>query len=419
MMMRFLVPFLMFTVVLAFASGCSRNQTWKKNGGGLADKNIKLPEPVLKDRTAVAPPSPIGPPATDVQPPRSETLTGAVPVMPGMPGGPSQSINMPLPPAIIADSPKTPGVIIPVGAEGGELLVAGEPADGPVRKAIDGIRDRRDERKEPPKLPSPFDPKEPPPAPPKLNTVKPSIPAPTSPMIGNVAATRQLLDAATKKYAGVADYECRLVRREVVNGKQLPTEELIYQFRKEPMSVYMRVTGEAGKGREVLYVKGQNAGKMSVVTGEGDNRLIGAGRKFDFEPDDKTVTAKSRNRIYDAGFGRPLGALTKLVESAEKGTRSADTVKNLGPVERKEYKTPPTAVEVTLLPGDDPLLPKGGKRTYYFDNDPKSDAIGLPVMIITHEPGNREVEYYCFDQYRMPAKLSDVDFSPERLGKRK
>ena len=236
---------------------------------------------------------------------------------------------------------------------------------------------------------------------------------------GHVAAARKILEAAITKYAQIPDYECKMVRREVVNGKAQPTEELIYQYRKDPQSVYMKVTGEVGKGREVLYVKGQNSGKMTIVTGEGDNRLIGAGRKMDLDPDSSLVTGKSRHRIYEAGMERQLAALNKFVEGAEKGTRQPSTIKHYPNFERKEYSKPMDAIEVTLLPGDDPLLPKGGKRTYYFDNDAKSQAVGLPVMVITMEPGDKEVEYYSFRDFRMPAKLTNEDFSPDRIGKNK
>ena len=69
-------------------------------------------------------------------------------------------------------------------------------------------------------------------------------------------------------------------------------------------------------------------------------------------------------------------------------------------------------------PGDDPNLPKGGKRQYYFDRDEKSPSYGFPVLFITFE-NEKEVEYYCLDRFKMPANFTDADFSPEKLGGKK
>jgi hypothetical protein len=404
----------LFLTIVFESTGCLRKHTQKP-----ADNlNIKLPAPTpVQDYTAT-PPQPVS-----VQPPQAKEYPGITPALPGMPGSPSQPISTPQPPSglpgVVPDSP-----IPPTGHDAGPLPPQGlgmdEPGDGPIRRVIENIRERREEKKE---LPPATEPITPPPPPPesttRMNTGR-NTPAPNAalgPQFGQVATARAMLEAAVKKYATIPDYECRLTRREVVNGKATPTEEVQYQFRKEPMSLYMKVIGEQGRGREVLYVAGKNNGKMVLITGEGDNRLLGAGKKMELDPTSSLVTAKSRHRITEAGMGRQLTALTNFIESAEKGTRPVSTIR-VSSVERKEYPTPLQAIEVTLQPGDDPLLPRGGKRTFYFDTNPKSDAVGLPVMVITLEPGDKEVEYYCFREFRMPAKLSDFDFSPERLGKR-
>jgi|GEM_PF-2170855 len=414
---------LAFAVVVVTApTGCFRNGLWKKKEGPLpgSDSTLKLPEPNVKAQMPRDLPTPI---ASPVQPPIPDSQAGAAPLMPGMPGSPSAPISTPKPPpgvpSSVPDSPLPPTALNPTGEA---QLVSADAPDGPIRRVIENIRERREERKEVPPLPPATEVIKPPEPPAEVAALPPrlQINKPAPPMNpGHVAAARKILEAAITKYTPIPDYECKMVRREVVNGKAQPAEELIYQYRKEPMSVYMKVTGEVGKGREVLYVKGQNNGKMTIVTGVGDNRLIGAGTKMDLDPDSSLVAGKSRHRIYEAGMERQLVALNKFVEAAEKGTRQPSTIKHYPNFERKEYSKPMDAIEVTLLPGDDPLLPKGGKRTYYFDNDAKSQAAGLPVMVITMEPGDKEVEYYSFRDFRMPAKLTKDDFSPDRLGKKK
>lgn len=312
-------------------------------------------------------------------------------------------VPIPAPPQPVAPSAVE---VIPVVAK----IAADDPDDEKEKerkRLLDRLREKRDERKEDrakeaPKLPSAIAPKE----------TKPTEPAKP----GDVAAARRLLDIALAKYEKLTDYEVHLVRREVVGGKEFPTEEVVFQFRKHPFSIYMRNVGEAGKGREVVYVDGKHDGMMHVVTGQGDNRLIGAGFKTSLKPDSPMATAKARHKITEAGPGNLLVRLEKYVKAAEAGR---GTVKALGVLQRKDQPNPVEGIEVTIPPGDDPLLPKGGKWSLFFE--PKTDAAtsgNLMVNVLQDETG-REVEYYCFSKWKVPANLTDADFSPDRLGGKK
>ena len=391
---------------------------------------ISAPQPALPIKKSGLPESIASTAPDGVQPPKVELKSGAVPAMPGLPGTASQPLPRTLP-----DSPKSDDVLM------------ASAADEPKRKGIlERIKDRLTDRKRtPPELPSATEPKKE--APKKIEpikddpkeskgplptipdspkaiempkeSVKESKPKPTSTANADHKAVRELVSAAAKKYADVPDYEAKLSKREAVGGKAQPLEEIQYRFRKDPLSVHMRVTGSVGEGREVMYVKGQNDGKMTVVTGKGDNILFGAGKKMTFDPDDPLVTSKSRYKIYEAGLGRPISFLTKYLDEAEAGKRPAESVKSLGKVERKEYSAPMLGAEVVLAPGDEAQLPKGGKRHYFFDADPKSQSFGLPVLIISFDHNDKEVEYYCFTDFKLPAKFTDADFDPAKLGKKK
>ena len=59
------------------------------------------------------------------------------------------------------------------------------------------------------------------------------------------------------------DYSATLVKRERINGKVAEYEYLFAKVRHNPFSVYLCFLGPpALKGREVIYVEGQNNGKM-------------------------------------------------------------------------------------------------------------------------------------------------------------
>lgn len=232
----------------------------------------------------------------------------------------------------------------------------------------------------------------------------------------NLAALKKLLQTASDKWKAVDTYEARMTRREVVNGTAGQTEEVLLQFRKEPMSVYMRNVGDAGKGREVLYNPSKFGDKMHIVTGAGDGF---AGLKVTRTPDDPSVRARSRHTIREAGFGTTIGSFAALVAGMESGKLPADATKYVGIVKRPEYGELPLAlVEQAVRPGAESLA-GGGVRQWFFDAKPDSPSYGLPVLVILYEhPKAREIEYYCVKQFRGPAGLTDANFSPARLGKK-
>jgi hypothetical protein len=252
----------------------------------------------------------------------------------------------------------------------------------------------------------------------------PAVTAPAAAPASPAAPLKKLVQVAAEKWKGLDTYEAKLTRRESVGGAAPSTEEVVFQFRKEPMAVYMRNTGEVGRGREVLFNPSQHGDKVHVVVGEGDTRFLKAGSKApSLSPDSPQVRSKSRHSIREVGFGNTIEKFARVVAAVDAGKLPADALKYTGPVKRTEYgELPLEAVEQTIRPGQEEGLPAGGVRQWFFDGKPDSPAYGLPVLVITFENGPqkaREVEYYCFTQFRGPAGLSDADFDPARLGKKK
>ena len=362
------------------ASGCLFKE--KKRVPLAADRPIPPLPSALEKAQPPAPPTPVA----------ASTVNNTLPDTTEY-----KAVAIPAPPAPAAE-------VVPVVAQ-----AAAEAPDDDKEKErkrlLDRLREKREERKderakEAPKLPSAIAPKE--------------APTPGTPMksgSADIAAARKLYDLAHGKYEKMTDYEVQLTRREVVAGKEMPTEEVLFQFRKQPFSIYMRNTGDHGKGREVLYVDGKFDGLMHVVTGQGDNRLIGAGFKTSLKPDSSMATSKSRHMITEAGPGQLLVRFEKHLKAAEAGQR---TIKSLGKVQRKDQPNPVEGIEITVPPGDDPLLQKGGKWSLFFD-----PASGNLMANVLQDETGREVEYYSFAKWRVPANLTDADFHPDRLGAKK
>jgi hypothetical protein len=234
----------------------------------------------------------------------------------------------------------------------------------------------------------------------------PAAPPPADPQ----ARLREMYRLAAERYDTIDSYIARMRRREQVNGKDRPEELLLFKFRKEPWSVYFKFLGPEGKGREVVYVKGQYGNQIHTLLAAGDMPLAPAGKRMALAPDSLFVRAASRHSITEAGIGDIIRRFGRLLDALEKGDTHFGTVRYLGPVKRPEYEAPLEAAEVTLPPGLDAALPRGGKRLVMFD-----PASRLPVLVITQDDTGHEVEYYCYDRLESPVRLDADDFNPDKL----
>jgi hypothetical protein len=395
----------------------------------------KYDSPLLADlreaRSQIEMPKPPKSKLAETKIPKIEPTSQPRPAMPGLPG----TASNPLPRE--RDAEANGRDVFKVSAD-----AADEEKTGPIRRLFKKVHDLREKNNKLPELPSALDKKdkdkdkdkekskEPPKSVPDDPKILPAAletkPAPIVPLdkskakpTEDVKTARALVKEAKTKFDATPDFIAKLTKREMVGSKKQPTEEMRFAFRAEPFSVHLTNTGDAGKGREVLYVKGQNNDRITIVTGEGDNRLVGAGFKLTVAKDDPRATQRSRGKIDDSGLGRPIRILGGYLDDVDAGKREAGTIKALGSVTRKEFKSPVTGVEVILGSSDDTLLPKGGKRTYYFDADEKSPSRHLPVLVITTDAKDEEVEYYLFSDFTLPAKLTDAEFDPASVGKRK
>ena len=266
--------------------------------------------------------------------------------------------------------------------------------------------------REAPPPPSPDDP--PPMAPPlpspKPAPVPPSPPptVPPAPPANPLPTLRQLQQAAAREYATHPSYIVRLTRREFFNGKHQPEEVVLFKFRKEPFSVYLKWIGTVNKGREVIYVKGKHGGKIHTQLAPGEMPLMP--RHIALDPNSGLVRNSSRHAITEAGVGTLIEHFGAVLDALEKGDTSKGTLTYLGPQKRPEFTGPLDAIEWKLPPGVDPTLPRGGRRWCFLDRQRP-----LPVLIITHDERGQEVEYYRYDVFNFVA-LDDEDFNPDRFG---
>jgi hypothetical protein len=380
--------------LVLLAGGCTRFGT--RANGPFSSKPRTNPQ-------ATIPPGPLA---------NSSPLVLGTTLQPQPPGPPDENRVVPdrIPdPVALGNGFASPNGVVPAGG----LLPEGDPQILPRRRPNPDS-----------KLPSPFAPKggmPPVPSVPMPKTPMPMAPAGGPPVAkGDLAEIKKLIQFAGEKWAKVDTYECTAIRRELTPTKEMSEDTTLYQYRKEPMAVFMRTLSNPGKGREIVYNPGKHGDKIYVMTGEGDTRLFknGGFKAPPVSPDSDIVKEKSRYSIREAGHGTPIKRVGGWIEKVEAGKVPAENLKFLGPVERKEFSHALTGVELTLRPGDEPLMPNGGTRRWFFDTNPDSPACGFPVLIIATEPNGKEVEYYLIEKVKTNVKFGEMDFSPDRLGKK-
>jgi hypothetical protein len=108
------------------------------------------------------------------------------------------------------------------------------------------------------------------------------------------------------------DYSATLAKRERIGGKLLDYEYMFVKLRQKPFSVYMYFLGPpAVRGRECLYVQGQNSGKMWAH----DVGLRSAFGTVSLKPDGPVAMQNERYPLTELGI---MNMTRRLVEVAEK-----------------------------------------------------------------------------------------------------
>jgi hypothetical protein len=239
------------------------------------------------------------------------------------------------------------------------------------------------------------------------------VPEPGAPKANDeLERVRVTLEQALAKDATIQDYVCRFRRREVVRNKPQPEDVLLFRHLKSPNSIYFKwLPGTQNEGRELIYAAGRFGNQLQVRTGKGD---ILAGIRTEIDPRSERATANCRRTIDEAGLPAMLQRLTAVLASQQQG-KTPSVLHHLGAQQRPESRVPMECIAQRVLPGHEKHLPLGGMRYWFFCADPHSPEQGLPTLVITLDDNRRELEYYCFDQFKVNVGLRAEDFEPDAV----
>ena len=117
----------------------------------------------------------------------------------------------------------------------------------------------------------------------------------------------------------IDDYSAKLAKRERIGGKLLDYEYMFVKLRHRPFSVYMYFLGPpAIKGQEVMFVDGQNDGRMWAHTVGIQNTVFGT---VSLKPDGPIAMRNQRYPLTELGI---LNMTRRLVEVGEKDIKYSE-----------------------------------------------------------------------------------------------
>jgi len=213
----------------------------------------------------------------------------------------------------------------------------------------------------------------------------------------------ELLKSASEKVKSAKDFQCLLVRVEVVEDELRPVEELDFYQRFKPHSLRLEWVGDRFRGRKVIYVAGANDDKVLVQTGGLSGRLTAwITRTLRFDLTSSIVKSQSRYLPDVAGYDHLVERVREIYTEAHKA--GLVSVKASGPAEKDGRKT--QRFDLAFEPT--PLHLDTSRMIIWFDLDRS-----LPVHTIRYDRGGRMVEDYDWRNIKFDVGLTDADFTFE------
>ena len=214
---------------------------------------------------------------------------------------------------------------------------------------------------------------------------------------------KQMMADCQTRYDLVHDYACTFYKRERIGGVLSETHVMQLKARTRPLSFYIKCVNPR-KGREAIWIKGKNDGK--VIAHDAGFVKVLAGTMY-LDPKGGVAMEDNRHPITEAGLGNMI-----------------ETVRNRWDVELKPGETkvafhphmkvgdrPCTMIETTHPKHDSSFV--FHRVRLYID-----DQLGLPIRIEgynwpTHPGAEPELmEEYTYAHLRINLGLAERDFDP-------
>ncbi len=222
-------------------------------------------------------------------------------------------------------------------------------------------------------------------------------PSPMDQPIALLASTR----AAIQR---VADYECKLIKRERVGGRLLPEQSITVKARARPFSIYLRFDSpQSVRGQQICYVAGKNQGMMRVHP-VGLRGIVGF---VSIDPRDPRAFEDNRHAITEAGLWHLVDSTARYWEMERSVNKTQVRVADA------EFNGRPCTWIETTHPDRTAARYYAYRCVICLDKQ-----TFLPVRMEAYDwprpggtPGGDQLECYSYLNFRTNEGLTDRDFS--------
>ena len=136
---------------------------------------------------------------------------------------------------------------------------------------------------------------------------KPADPSATIVEEPPTARALRLITACQSRFESVTDYTCTFYKRERINGRLTPLYVMAMKARTKPKSIYFKFA-DPYKGREAIFVEGQNGGKILAHDVGFTKFLAGT---LELEPSSSRAMEDNRHPITEAGIGALIDTVAR------------------------------------------------------------------------------------------------------------
>jgi len=211
----------------------------------------------------------------------------------------------------------------------------------------------------------------------------------------------RIVNRSLRKIEQISAYEATFTKRELV-GNQMIAQQMRMKFRRKPFSVYFYFYGD-DEGREVIYVKGKNNGKILAH----ETGLAGLVGTLNLDPGDSMAMSENRHPITEAGIEAMVANTLRDLKEATKYDESV--VKYYKDAELGKEKLMCNVIEVSH-PQPRRQFPLKMLRLWI---DKKTGiTVRLQQFGFPAQKGGKPpvVEDYIFTDLKTDVKLTDLDF---------
>lgn len=216
----------------------------------------------------------------------------------------------------------------------------------------------------------------------------------------------KIAKSSQEKLKSVKDYTAVFTKRERINNR-LIQQTMDLKLRQEPFSIYLKFQPPYAPGREVLYIEGQNAGKL-LAHESGLKSIVGT---VSLAPDAPDAMFENRHPVTDLGIANMLALCierweadtqyeeceVKYYNEAKLGTTECLIIELTHPQSRPHFKFHRTRL----------FLDKKSNLPVRVEQYGFPDRPGLEAPLI---------EEYTYSALQINPGLSDRDFDRRNPG---